>query len=104
MSLDRNGGPPRVVLLVEDDRLMADTMRQVLEGAGYDARLAFTGGEAVKVAGDLRPAAIICDIGLPGMTGWEVAGAVRGDLKEPHTYMIALSGYGFEEDRLRSLQ
>jgi CheY-like chemotaxis protein len=90
-----------VVLLVEDDRLAADSMQRFLNGAGYDVHLALTGWEGVKAARELRPQAIICDINLPEISGWEVARTLREELPRGQSYLIALSGYAFEEDQLR---
>ena len=104
MSAIQKSAAPRVVLLVEDDRLTANAMRQILERAGYDARVASTGSEGLEAARHMQPVAVICDIGLPEMTGWDLARALRRDSITDRACMIALSGYGLEDDQPRSME
>jgi CheY-like chemotaxis protein len=95
---------PCPVLVVEDDRLTAEVMRLFLSAAGYDTRIARTGWEAVKTARRIHPKVLICDLELPGMTGWDVARALRNLAFAENTYMIALSGLCQEKDQLRSFE
>src|SRR5205807_6743794 len=96
--------PPgrRRILVVEDNREAAETLRDVLELSGHEVSLAFSGPEGVLTARTLQPDVVLCDIGLPGMDGYQVAQAVRQDPAIAATHLIAVSGYGQEEDRQRS--
>jgi CheY-like chemotaxis protein len=64
----------------------------------------YSGSEAVAVAAGFVPEIVLCDLGLPGMSGYEVALALRRDERLAGARLIALSGYGQEEDRRRSLE
>ena len=63
-----------------------------------------TGGvqDGVRVAAEYRPEVVVCDIGLPGMDGYAVAGALRRNPATAASRLIALTGYGREEDRRRA--
>jgi CheY-like chemotaxis protein len=90
--MNRTGEASRVVLVVDDDPITTTTMRRLLELDGYDARVAYSGLQAVEAAHRCQPDAVICDINLPGMSGWEVARALRQGCSVQRTYMIALTG------------
>ena len=86
------------VLLIEDNRDAAMTMKTLLKHSGFDVALAFSGPDGVEAARKETPNIVICDIGLPGMDGFGVARALRADSSCREAYMIALSGYGQAED------
>jgi CheY-like chemotaxis protein len=67
------------VLVVEDDRRSADLLRVYLEGAGYAVSIARDGVEGLELAGRLRPAAVILDILLPRLNGWDLLARLKGD-------------------------
>jgi CheY-like chemotaxis protein len=90
------------ILLVEDNRAAAETLRDLLELSGHTVTLASSGPAGVEAARRLRPEVVLCDIGLPGMDGYDVAQAVRRDPETADVRLIALTGYGQEEDRRRS--
>ncbi len=97
----RATGPParHRVLVVDDNRDAAQSAATLLKLAGHDVRTAFTGAAGLEVAREFRPGVILCDIGLPGgMSGYDVARAVRQDAALSSTYLIAVTGYGREED------
>src|SRR5205823_3427292 len=94
-------GPLRV-LIVEDNRDAAESLRDLLELAGNTVSVAYSGPEALEVAQQFRPEVVLCDLGLPGMDGYQVARALRQDLVTATASLIAISGYGEEEDRHRS--
>ncbi len=94
---------PRRVLLIEDNLAVAETLKLVLELEGHRLTLADNGASALEAARQFRPQVVVCDIGLPGdMDGFAVAAAIRADPALRHSYLIALSGYGKEEDRRRA--
>ena len=71
----------------------------LLECFGHEVLTAFSGVEAIEVARLHQPDAIFLDIGLPGMNGYEVASRLREEGYCEKALMVALSGYGQEEDR-----
>jgi signal transduction histidine kinase/ActR/RegA family two-component response regulator len=93
---------PRRVLVIEDNVDTAATLRDFLELSGFDVAIAFSGGEGVETAGLFHPEIVLCDLGLPGMNGFEVAAALRRDPATAAARLIALTGYGGDEDRRRS--
>jgi CheY-like chemotaxis protein len=98
----RNGSGPLRVLVVDDNLDGAATLSMLLEFAGYDVRCAYDGPAALRTIDDFRPHAIILDIGLPGLDGYEVARRVRADGAVLQPMLIALTGYGQDSDRERS--
>jgi PAS domain S-box-containing protein len=88
------------VLVVEDNRDAAESLRMLLELSGYHVAVAYAGPTALETARTFRPNVVLCDIGLPGgMDGYAVAGALRDDPELFGVTLIALSGYGREEDQ-----
>jgi CheY-like chemotaxis protein/two-component sensor histidine kinase len=87
------------ILIIEDNRDTADSLQRLLELIGHEVRVAYTGTDGVALALDWRPEVILCDIGLPGMNGYEVARALRRDPALSKARMLAITGYGQEEDR-----
>jgi CheY-like chemotaxis protein len=93
----------RRVLIVDDNIDACETLAMMLELLGQQTRQAHEGAGALKAAQEYKPELIFMDIGLPGLTGHEVAERMRGELGMTDTYIVALSGYGTEEDRRKSL-
>jgi len=79
-------------------------MAEVLETKGFTVVTANDGIEALRVAEQERPQAYVIDLGLPGMNGYEVAKRIRGLANADHVVLVALTGYGGPEDKLRSEQ
>jgi len=92
------------VLLVEDNVDAAETLSELLELWGHEVRVAHRGEAASDLAVALRPHVAILDIGLPGMDGYAVAAALRAQDGLASTRLVALTGYGQEQDRERSLR
>jgi signal transduction histidine kinase/DNA-binding response OmpR family regulator len=92
----------RRVLIVDDNLDAAETLAMMLELLGQETRQAHDGPQALEVAQEYRPDLIFMDIGLPGLNGHEVVARMRRDLGMVETYIVALSGYGTEEDRRKS--
>ena len=91
------------VLIVDDNVDACETLAMMLELLGQQTRQAHEGAGALKAAQEYKPELIFMDIGLPGLTGHEVAARMRRELGMTDTYIVALSGYGTEEDRRKSL-
>ena len=101
---DESLGPvrPRCMLVVDDNRDSADTLAMLLKFQGAEAYTANDGPTALEALHKYRPSIVLLDIGLPGMDGFEVAQRIR-ELKECRdTILVALTGWGQEEDRERS--
>jgi signal transduction histidine kinase/CheY-like chemotaxis protein len=92
----------RRILLVEDNPDHAATMRDFLELSGHEVALASSGADGVAAARRFHPEVVLCDLGLPGMNGFEVAAELRRDPSTASAKLIAVTGYGAEEDRRRS--
>jgi signal transduction histidine kinase len=90
------------LLVIEDNRDAADSLRMFLELLGHEVAVAYTGPEGVRIAREIRPTAVISDIGLPGLDGYGVAGALRRDPATKDAMLIGVSGYGQEEDIRRA--
>lgn len=87
------------ILVIEDNRDTAESARLLLSLEGYDVRTAHNGRIGLEVARDFTPQIVLCDIGLPGMDGYEVARTIRRDVSLSSAYVIALTGYGRDEDQ-----
>jgi PAS domain S-box-containing protein len=98
--------PPRLprralnhsLLVVDDNVDAANTLRIVLEAIGYRVRVAFDGNAALARVREEQPDAVLLDLGLPGVSGLEVARTLRAEFPQPPK-LIAVTGYGSEEDR-----
>ena len=98
------GGDNGIGVLVVDDNVdSAQSMAQLLAILGYRTWTAHDGQEALQVAGDRRPQAVILDLGLPKLSGLDVACRIRAQAGWGETVLlVALSGWGQEEDRERT--
>ena len=92
----------RKILVVEDNADAAATMRDFLELSGHEVELAASGLDGVEAARHFHPEVVLCDLGLPGMNGFEVAAELRRDPSTRSARLIAVTGYGRDEDRRRS--
>ena len=90
------------VLIVEDNYDTALAMSEVIEIWGHEVRMAYDGSSAIEMARIYQPDVMLLDIGLPEMDGFQVAGTLREDPRFNGTVMIAISGYGQDEDIRRS--
>jgi signal transduction histidine kinase/CheY-like chemotaxis protein len=90
------------VLLVDDNVDAVELFGEYLASVGYDVRTAHDGPSALEVADAFRPRVAILDIGLPVMDGYELATRLRERLGDATPRLIAMTGYGQEEDRENS--
>jgi signal transduction histidine kinase/CheY-like chemotaxis protein len=104
-----NGGPvgqlsPKSVLLVEDNKDLADGLAELLRLLGVHVRVAYDGPSAIKSALETVPDIILCDLGLPGMDGFAIARACRAEESLRKVRLVAASGYSSSEDRAKASQ
>jgi DNA-binding response OmpR family regulator len=85
------------VLLVEDNELVAYSLAALLRRGGHRVDVAHTGAAALEAAGACPPHLALVDIGLPDMSGYEVAVRLRGQEELRGTLLVALTGHGDEE-------
>jgi PAS domain S-box-containing protein len=104
---DRENAPPAEkyrILIVDDNSLSSKSTAMLLRLMGHEIATAFNGFEGIEVARTFRPDVILLDIGLPKLDGYEVAQRIREQPWGKSTLLIAVTGYGQEEDRRRSLE
>lgn len=100
-NITRSTATPKAkkILIVDDNSDAADTLAQLLTMTGHSVQAVYTGKQAIDTAAEFQPDIIFLDIGLPDLSGYEVAAQLRA-LPHGHKYMlIALTGYGQEQDR-----
>ncbi len=90
------------VLVVEDNLDSAEMLSMMLSLNGYQTEIAHDGAAALEATPRFLPQVVLCDIGLPGMNGYEVAQQLRARNTDGQPTLIALSGYGRDEDRRRA--
>jgi two-component system CheB/CheR fusion protein len=86
------------VLLVEDNKDLADGLAELLRLHGAHVRVAYDGPSAIKSALEAVPDIILCDLGLPGMDGFAIARACRAEASLRKIRLVAASGYSSSED------
>lgn len=91
------------ILLIEDNDDARHMMRRLLDMEGHEVLEAATGTAGLRLASQQKPDLAIVDIGLPEMTGYEVAEHLRGDAETRSMGLIAMTGYGQQEDRKHAL-
>jgi PAS domain S-box-containing protein len=96
--------PSLRLLIVEDNADAADTLRELLEHLGHQVAVAASGPEALAAAAATPPEVVVCDLGLPGMDGFEVARRLRQEPATADVHLVALSGYGRDVDRQRAAE
>lgn len=88
--------------MVEDNVDVAESFVMLLEIQGHEVRAVYTGPAALEVAATFVPDVALIDLGLPGLDGYEVARRLRALPSLQATVLVALSGYGRDEDRRRA--
>lgn len=92
------------ILVVDDNHDSALSMSMMLSIMGHDTRTAHDGETAVATAESFRPDVVLLDIGLPKLNGYEVAQRIREQSWGTSMYLIAVTGWGQDEDRQRSTE
>jgi CheY-like chemotaxis protein len=92
----------RRILIVDDNEDGAESLAMLLQFGGHETHMAHDGLEAIEAAEQLRPDAVLLDIGLPKLNGYEVCKRIRKEPWGKEIVLVALTGWGQEEDRHRS--
>jgi CheY-like chemotaxis protein len=90
------------VLVVDDNKDAADTMKILLERMGHSVVVAYSGGDALEKGPDFRPQLALCDLGLPGMSGLEVVRRAKAHPVLRDAIGVAVTGWGQRQDTLAS--
>jgi CheY-like chemotaxis protein/two-component sensor histidine kinase len=94
----------RRIVLIDDNQDAAESLAMLLRLKGHDVQIAYDGASGLELALESDPDCVLVDIGLPGMDGYEVAKRLRSRERGARPLLIALTGYGQQEDRARSRQ
>jgi PAS domain S-box-containing protein len=94
----------RRVLVVDDNHDAAETLAELVQLLGHETEVAFDGPGALARVRASPPDVLLCDIGLPGMSGYEVAQALRSDRRFDGVRLVAVTGYVQAQDRQRALE
>ena len=89
------------ILVVDDNEDAANSLATLLEVVGYKVRIAYDGPEGIEAADEFEPAVALLDIGLPKLSGYDIARHVRGK-RGGEVLLVAITGWGQEEDRRRA--
>jgi CheY-like chemotaxis protein len=92
------------ILVVEDQVSLSRMTETLLQRRGHEVWAARDGAEAIEATIRLQPDVVLMDIGLPDMSGHEVARVLRDKLGDATPILVALTGYGQQDDRRRSLE
>jgi len=92
------------VLVVEDNADAADSLAEIVKMYGHEVQVAYNGPSALAMATRTVPDLVLCDIGLPGMDGYDVARALRSDPKLQAARLVAVTGYAQPEEVQRAVE
>jgi two-component system, chemotaxis family, CheB/CheR fusion protein len=92
------------ILVVDDNIDAADTLTLLLRNEGHTVHTAYGGKEAIELADRERPEAVLLDIQMPRMSGYDLVRELRRHERAPRPLLIAVSAYGQESDKLASKQ
>ena len=95
--------PSKRILIADDNQDGADALAIFLAMEGHELHAAHNGADALEMANSLRPDIAVLDIGMPGMTGYEVAERIRQEAWGKDMILIALTGWGQEDDKRRTI-
>ncbi len=101
-GMDMSGSAQHRILVVDDNEDAAVSTTMLLEAMGNEVRTAYDGAEAIGIAADFRPQVILLDLGMPKLNGYEAARRLRQEPWGQDMVLIALTGWGQEQDRQRT--
>jgi len=103
VSPDHAGATGQRILVVDDNRDIAESLSLLLQLDGHDTRVAYDGQQAIEIADAFEPQVVILDIGMPHLNGHQTATELRKRAWATHTIFVAVTGWGQPGDRRRSL-
>src|SRR4051812_18430691 len=92
------------ILVVDDQRDIADSLTRLINVLGYEAKAIYDGREAVKLAAGFAPDLALIDIGMPGLDGYEVAKQLRRQPACAHAILVAVTGWVDHESKHRAYE
>jgi CheY-like chemotaxis protein len=95
--------PPLRILVADDNRDGADSCATLLQLSGHTVVTAYNGAQAFAVAEEFRPEVALLDIGMPELNGYDVAQKIRSESWARAPVLVAITGWGQEEDRRRAI-
>jgi PAS domain S-box-containing protein len=105
---EEHGYLPRIrpfrMVIIEDNFLAARSTQMLLNEFGHQTEVAHNAIQAIALVEQFRPEVVLCDLGLPGIDGYEVARRLRHRSELPKLHLISTSGYGQQEDKQRALE
>lgn len=93
-----------MIIMIDDNKDLTEITCELLELIGYDVISASSGEEGIAKAKGQKPDVILCDIGMKGISGYDVAKYIRKDNELKDVPLIAISGYSSREDQERSIE
>jgi CheY-like chemotaxis protein len=90
------------VLVVDDNKDAANSLAMLLRQGGYEVQVSYSGASALAMATEFLPDAVLLDLGMPELDGYEVARLMRKKRPLKNVRLVALTGYGRDDDRQRS--
>jgi two-component system CheB/CheR fusion protein len=102
LPVSRLAGARRRVLVIEDNVDAATSLRQALALDGHLVETAYSGAEGLEKLRAVHPEIVLCDIGLPGMSGYEVARSIRADVAFGKVVLVAVTGYSQPDEVARA--
>ena len=99
---ETTGRPP--ILVVDDNQDAALSLALLLEITGHEVRTAYDGLEAIDAAAEFRPDVVLMDLGMPKLNGYEAARRIREQPWGKRMVLVAVTGWGQEEDRRRTAE
>jgi CheY-like chemotaxis protein len=104
----RRAGQPSLqshrILVVDDNRDAADSLGMLLRALGADVCVVYDGAQALDSFGEFSPSVVLLDVGMPGMDGYQVARRLRETRPQSRASIIALTGWGQDQDRKRAME
>ena len=97
-----SAGPPRRVLIVDDNEAFVESLSVLIETLGHDVRTAADGAAALQVGSEQKPDIVLMDLGMPGMNGYDAARRMREEPWGRDVMLVALTGWGRAEDKQRT--
>jgi CheY-like chemotaxis protein len=94
----------RKILVIDDNREAADLLAELLSALGWEGKAAYSGEDGLGLLSSYRPDLVFLDIEMPGISGYDFVRKARGREEFAALPIVAVTGYGAEEDRVRSIQ